>query len=41
MAKNKNRDIKYIKASGSQEPGTDLAEIIGAARDITERRQAE
>jgi len=41
MSKNKNRDIKRIKASGSQEPGTDLAEIIGAARDITERRQAE
>jgi PAS domain S-box-containing protein len=41
MAKNKNRAIKYIKASGSQEPGIDLAEIIGAARDITERRQAE
>ena len=41
MAKNKNRAIKYIKASGSPEPGTDLAEIIGAARDITERRQME
>lgn len=41
MAKNKNRDIKRIKASSSQEPGTDLAEIIEAARDITERRQAE
>jgi hypothetical protein len=25
MAKNKNRDIKRIKASGSPEPGTDLA----------------
>jgi len=25
MAKNKNRDIKRIKALGSPEPGTDLA----------------
>ncbi len=41
MAKNKNRDIKIIKTSGSPEPGTDLGEIIGAAHDITERRQAE
>jgi PAS domain S-box-containing protein len=41
MAKNKNRDIKRIKASGSPEPSIDLAEIIGATRDITERRHAE
>jgi PAS domain S-box-containing protein len=41
MAKNKNRDIKIIKASGLPEPETDLAEIIEAARDITERRKAE
>ncbi len=41
MAKNKSRDVKRIKAPGPPEPGTDLDEIIGAARDVTERRLLE
>lgn len=40
MAK-KHRDKKYIRTFNSQPPGKDLTELIGATRDVTERRQSE